>query len=211
MRKTERAIAGVLLKSTLATVPNVPTADSSASKIANYAVIKSAKTPVIIYSTSTDYFIKGYTFRGFRYVIIIVLLYFLGVLYDLYFDIEYTISLIDRKFLLKVFPDALIKKISISITIKGIGDKKYNVSEYVRLKMWLLGGTATTLIERELYIINNLTIKALINIDIIKLKEITINLEKDIIKINTYKGLKIPVIVTIRGLNQVNITVYSYK
>ena len=44
-------------------------------------------------------------------------------------------SLIDKKFLLKAYPDAEIKKIPTSMTIKGIDDRKHNISEYVKFKI----------------------------------------------------------------------------
>ena len=52
--------------------------------------------------------------------------------------------------------------------------------------MYLLNKNNTTIIERELYIIDNLIIKVLIDIDIIKLKRIVIDLKNDFIKIDVY-------------------------
>ena len=52
--------------------------------------------------------------------------------------------------------------------------------------MYLLDKNNTTIIERELYIVDNLIIKVLIDIDIIKLERIVVNLRNDFIKINVY-------------------------
>ena len=52
--------------------------------------------------------------------------------------------------------------------------------------MYLLDKNNTTIIERELYIVDNLIVKALIDIDIIKLERIVIDLKNDFIKINAY-------------------------
>ena len=52
--------------------------------------------------------------------------------------------------------------------------------------MYFLDKTKIVVIERELYIIDNLIIKALIDINIIKLERIIINLENDLIKIDVY-------------------------
>ena len=90
---------------------------------------------IVIRFTSIDKLVEDYIFREFRYVITIISLIFLEILYNLYFDIDYIISLINRKFLLEAFLDAIIKRISIFITIKGIDNKKYNASEYIRLKI----------------------------------------------------------------------------
>ena len=98
-------------------------------------------------------------------------------LFDLYFDIKYIINLVNRKFLYENLPNAKIKKISILITIRDIDSKRYKASKYVRIKLYLLNrNRSIALIERELYIINNLIVKALIGIDIIKSKDIIIDL-----------------------------------
>ena len=68
-----------------------------------------------------------------------------------------------------------IKKISTVINIKGINNKKYNVSEYIRLKLFFYELADIALIEREFHIVDDLTITVLIDIDIIKLKRITLD------------------------------------
>ena len=88
---------------------------------------------------------------------------------------------------------------SILITIKGIRNKKYNTSEYIKLKLYLLGLTGMAVIKRELYIINNLSIKALIGIDIIKPEGIIIDLNKDIIKVGTYEDIEVSIVINVRG------------
>ena len=52
--------------------------------------------------------------------------------------------------------------------------------------MYLLDKNNTTIIERELYIVDNLIIKVLIDIDIIKLERIIIDLRNNFIKIDAY-------------------------
>ena len=61
--------------------------------------------------------------------------------------------------------------------IKEINNNKYEISEYIRIKMYLSNkNKIIILIEREFYIIDNLTIKTLIDINIIKSKEIILDL-----------------------------------
>ena len=99
------------------------------------------------------------------------------MIFNLCFDINYIISLIDKKFLYNNYSIAKVKKILISIIIKGIRSKKYKASEYIRIKLYLLSkNDIVAFIEREFYIINNLIIKALIGIDILKSKGIILNL-----------------------------------
>ena len=93
--------------------------------------------------------------------------------YKLYIDLDYTISLINRKFVLN--NNISIKKISTIINIKDINNKKHNASEYIYLKLFFHKLANIALIEREFHIVNNLTIIALIDINIIKLKRITLN------------------------------------
>ena len=85
-----------------------------------------------------------------------------------------------------MYSNAKSKRISILIIIKDIKNRKYNTSEYIKLKMYLLNKNEIVVIERKLYIVDNLIIKVLIDIDIIKLKRIIIDLRNNLIKINVY-------------------------
>ena len=89
----------------------------------------------VVHFNATNVIIEGYEFRGHRFVTIIVKFFLEEIGYELYFNIEYIISLIDRKFLLKVFLEIIdkIKKISSSITIRGINTNTHDISEYIRL------------------------------------------------------------------------------
>ena len=97
---------------------------------------------------------------------------------------------------MKIFSRILLKKIASLITIREIEINTYNTSEYIRLKIYLLEKNKNniTLIKREFYVINNLTIKVLININIIKLEEIVIDIVRNLIIIDLYKNLKISII-----------------
>ena len=85
-----------------------------------------------------------------------------------------------------MYSNAKIKRISIFIIIKDIENRKYNISEYVKLKIYLLDKNNTIIIERKLYIVDNLIVKVLIDIDIIKLERIVIDLRNDFMKIDAY-------------------------
>ena len=104
-------------------------------------------------------------------------MFFLNLFYKLYFDIKYIISLINRIFLSENYSTIKIKKISTLIIIKRINNNKYEVSEYIRIKIYFSNkNKIIILIEREFYIIDNLIIKTLIEINIIKSKEIILDL-----------------------------------
>ena len=80
----------------------------------------------------------------------------------------------------------------------------YSTSSYKLVKGYAKNSTA--IIERELYIIDDLLVKALIGIDIIKPEGIIIGLGNDIIRIGAYNNMKVP----IRG-PRISATVYSSK
>ena len=65
--------------------------------------------------------------------------------------------------------------------------------------MYLLNKNDIALIEREFHVVNNLIIKALINIDIIKFERIILDIERNIIMIKSYRDI------------EVSITSFSYK
>ena len=89
-------------------------------------------------------------------------------------------------FLREIYSNVEIKRISILIIVKDIESRKYNISEYVKFKIYLLNKNEIVIIKRELYIVDNLIIKALIDINIIKLERIVIDLENDLMKIDAY-------------------------
>ena len=53
----------------------------------------------VIYFFSTNKSIKDYIFKEYYYIIILILFVLLEILYNLYFNIDYIISLINRAFL----------------------------------------------------------------------------------------------------------------
>ena len=73
------------------------------------------------------------------------------------------------------------------IIIRGIRDKKYNTSKFTKLPIFFksLEGIIT-LINQEFYIVDNLSVKVLITIDILKPERIVINFRDNLIKIGYY-------------------------
>ena len=62
--------------------------------------------------------------------------------------------------------------------IKGININMHNFSEYVKLQIYLPDKNGIAKIEKEFYIVDNLAVKALININIMKSKNIIFNIKK---------------------------------
>ena len=84
-----------------------------------------------------------------------------------------------------------IEKIPIPITIRGISDNKYNASEFTKVPIILEGvdttrRARTAVISREFYIVDDLSAKVLISVDILKPKRIVINFSDNTIKLGSY-------------------------
>lgn len=153
----------------------------------NFEAYTSTSFPNVSKSNTTDTAINGYAFRGYRYATAAVQFRLLGQGYNLCFDSSCTISIIDRLFLTECLLGIIsnIKQMPTFITVKGFGDKLYNTNEYIKLKMYIPGyNNHTALIERELHIMQNLNIKALIGIDIIAPEAIVLDFNKQTITID---------------------------
>lgn len=99
----------------------------------------------------------------------------------------------------------------ILIIVKDINSKKHNVNKYIKIKIYLSNkNDVITLIKRKLHIVDNLTIKTLIEINIIKFKNIILDLEYNIIKIDVYQNYEIFIIITTQK-SRINIIIYNKK
>ena len=92
-------------------------------------------------------------------------------------DINYIITIANRTFILTNFQ---IKKITSKISIRGLESKIYYFNKFTILifyiKEVLFDSTRTFIkIIRKIYIINNLKINILIDVDILTLERIIIN------------------------------------
>ena len=188
-------------------LPQLPSNDRSITQeVANVAEI----TEDVIRSTSSDTPTPGYAFRGYHYVVAKVQLSAEGPLFDLCFDTGCVMSLIDRQFLRQNLPTIAVKKMPTPMTVKGIGDRRHEASEYVKIDMYLPGKEKRALIQRELHIVDNLSAKALIGIDIMKPEAMIINLSRDVMTIGACNDLEVPIVVENRG-QRTQATVYSAK
>ena len=80
------------------------------------------------------------------------------------------------------------------IIIKGLNINIYNINEYINFEIYILGEKGIILIKREFYIVDNLTIKVFININILKPEKIILNVIRNIIIFILYKNLEILII-----------------
>ena len=81
----------------------------------------------------------------------------------------------NRIFLIKTRSKLFIKIITSLVIVREIKSNKYKTSKYIIALIYFLGeNVITILISRKIYIVNNLKINILIEIDIIILKKINI-------------------------------------
>ena len=78
------------------------------------------------------------------------------------------------------------------IPIRGIGTQIYYSDEFAVLTFYFQKSTAVTTITRELYIVNGLKVKMLLNTDIMSPENININFGSQQIIIGNCQGLSIP-------------------
>ena len=69
----------------------------------------------ILFLNIINIIIEGFIFHRYYFIIILLLLFFIKKGYKLYFNIKYIINLINKKFLLKISSEIVIKKISFLI------------------------------------------------------------------------------------------------
>ena len=75
--------------------------------------------------------------------------------------------------------------------VKNIDVNMYNVNEYIRLQMYLSDKNGIARIKREFYIVDDLTVKALIGIDIMKPEDMILDIKKNVIIIGLCKNIQI--------------------
>ena len=112
-------------------------------------------------------------------------------------------SLIDRVFLNQLIKDGGlhidIKKTS-SIKVRGLGTKEHDVCEYVIILMYIpsCNGEKVALIRREIHIVDDLSVKALIGIDIMKSEAIILDIAKDMAIIGSC-NIQVPMSMIVKG------------
>ena len=149
------------------------------------------KAARVIKSSASDVVVDGYGFRGYRYATAFAALSPTGDKYKLYLDSGCTISLIDKKFILN--HGIPVRKIPTPMNIRGIGDRRHNASEYIKISLFFFAQEGIAEIHRELYVVEDLTAVALIGIDILSPERIVLDFDKDVTRFNAYEELQIPI------------------
>ena len=103
-------------------------------------------------------------------------------------------SLIDKKYLLKVKFDVTIHKTKQSIRVHDIDDKLHDNSKYIKFDFYVVDtlSNQSSIIahfRREIHLMNDLKAHALFDVDILKFEQIIFDMSKRIITFLAYSNL----------------------
>ena len=103
---------------------------------------------VIVFTTSFD---KNdeYNFRNWKYITIKIIIVFQNAMKNLYFDIECTISLINKKWFHVLIFNVNIRQIIDSIKIRDIDDREHVNFDYVNLNIYFENKLKKKIINRS--------------------------------------------------------------
>ena len=136
-------------------------------------------------------------FRNWHYVTAKVQCSRDGLLQEVCLDTGYPITLGNRKFLKKHIPNAEIKSIETPSTVKGLGEAKHSIAEYVRVPLLLpgkldIGEPILAEITVDIHLVDDLRANMLISIDIMGPKGIDIITTKRHAYVTSY-SIRVPV------------------
>ena len=162
----------------------------------------------VMHLNITNVTIEEYAFREHRFITILMMFILIRQSYKLCFDTRYIINFIDRKFLLEVFPNIVIKKMLIFITMRDIDVNMHNANEYIRLQIYLSDKNDIIKIKREFHIVDDLAVKALIDINIIKSKDMIFDIKKNVIIIDSCKDIQI-FFISVNHHSHIKVTIFN--
>lgn len=109
---------------------------------------------------------------------------------SVYIDSDYSVTLINRAFLLEQMPNTRIYIMASLILVRGIGSNYHSINKYVLLKIYLSGKRngkdVRVKITRETYLIDRLKAKMLLSTDVIRSEKIDIITLRNEVYIDLY-------------------------
>ena len=94
------------------------------------------------------------------------------------------------------------------MTMRDIDVNMHNVNEYIKLQIYLFNKNNIVKVKKEFYIVDDLVVKALIDINIIKSEDIILDIKKNVIIIDLYKNIQISFIF-INHRSHIRITIFN--
>ena len=112
-------------------------------------------------------------------------------------DTGCTMTLIDRDFLNKVAPEAIIKKLTFPVSIRNIGPGKHSLVNYTTINLYLpRNNQHTAAITRKVHVVDRPKAQMLIGMDILVRESITIDTGNKQATIGSCNDIVIPFEVT---------------
>ncbi len=150
-----------------------------------------ASPEVIISKVLTSNLGTSFGFQNYYFLTLLIALAVLGQLATVYLNTGYSVILINRVFFKEIAPIVKVSLITTTITVYSIGSNRYFTNKYVLLPIFFPGKRngkdVVAKIVREVYLIDDLKAKILINTDIISPEKIDIITSKGKVFIGSYK------------------------
>ena len=157
-----------------------------------------------IRSDATDLRLDGYGFRGWHYVTAMASLAADAAAESLCLDTGCTMTLVDREFLHTQAPIAKISRLPNAIAVRGVGSGGHHTDGYTVLDLPLPGTDANgtdvvAVLTCEAHIVNDLSAKMLIGMDILGPESILLDIPRRKAILYSCAKMAIPITVTPRG------------
>ena len=102
-------------------------------------------------------------------------------------------TLIDKDFLKEVAPDAVMKNMASTMSVKGVTPGKHSLVNYATINLYFPGNECrSAAIHQKVHMIDGLKAKMLIGIDILGKKSFTINIGNKKATIKSCNNIVIP-------------------
>jgi hypothetical protein len=171
--------------------------DNGFSNVSKQIVIQSSVTR----DETTDHD-PVQAFRTWKYAIAKVGFADKAPLEEVCVDSGCTMSIIDRKFLKRVLPNATPTKVE-SVPVRGIGKTVQQCDQHVTFELYLPGKEAMAVIRCGARVVEDLKANFLIGMDILGPERIDLILSQSLIIIGSYQRIKIPIKTRARGNKRV--------
>lgn len=163
----------------------------------NSAVANVASPIPVLKSTNKKKNFNGFAFRAHHYAIVKKSLVLSEAKHELCLNSGTSMSLIDRRFLLKCRPTIIIHKTKPAIKMREIGSKIHDSSEYVELDLYIhekaKNKAAIAHLKAEFHLIDDLKADILIGMDVMRPEDIILNFEERFMTIPTCQNFEAPI------------------
>jgi hypothetical protein len=158
---------------------------------------------IIVFKTKSDFF-KDLIFRSWHFVIFFARILKNESLNELCVDSECTMSLIDKIYFMKSLLKMKINHIDVTIKIRDIDIFIHNCFKYVHLKLFISKFTEIVKLSRQTHVVNNLRVKFLMKMNILRLEKIILNISRRKMMLSLCENLRVFIRITSKLETKVN-------